>query len=104
MELKAVIEGLKRLDQTCEIDVFCNSEYIVNAFEMSWLKKWKKNGWRNSKGAAISNIDLWLELDNLTQRHNVKFFKVSGYFDDFFSRCEGLAIIESKKYNNTYIS
>ena len=101
MELMAVIEGLKQLKKTCSVELFSDSAYVVNAFELGWLKQWKSNGWKTSSKGEVKNIDLWQELDELIQKHNVHFNKVKGHADNKFNNeCDRLAVLESQKYIN----
>ena len=92
MEITAVIEGLKLLKYPCEAEIYSDSAYVVNAFQQKWIDGWKKNGWKNSKKEDVKNRELWEELDNLTNIHNVKFIKVKGHSDnEFNNRCDELA-------------
>ena len=62
MELQACIEGLKKFDpRTAEIEVFCDSAYVVNCFLQKWYVKWEKNDWQGSQG-PVKNRDQWEEL------------------------------------------
>ncbi len=92
MELTAVIEGLKRLKYPCEVDVYSDSAYTVNAFLQGWLYAWEMSGWRKADGKPVSNDDLWKELLALTRIHTVHFFKVKGHADnELNNRCDALA-------------
>lgn len=101
MELMAVIEGLKLLEdkeenglkEKCEkVKVYSDSAYVVNAFNQNWLNNWKKNGWRSSGGGEVLNIDLWKELLSLTEKREVEFIKVKGHSDNALNnRCDALA-------------
>ena len=92
MEITAVIEGLKLLKYPCEVEVYSDSAYVVNAFNQKWIDGWKKNGWKNSSKDEVKNRELWEELDKLTSIHNVKFIKVKGHADnEFNNRCDELA-------------
>lgn len=92
MEITAVIEGLKSLKYPCEVEVYSDSAYVVNAFNNKWLDGWKKNGWKNSSKEEVKNKELWEELDKLTQVHSVTFIKVKGHSDnEFNNRCDELA-------------
>lgn len=57
-ELTAVVEALKRLNQSCDLDIYTDSEHIATAINNNWLVKWRDNGWMNAKGSEISNRDL----------------------------------------------
>lgn len=64
-ELTAVVEALKRLNQSCDLDIYTDSEHIATAINNNWLVKWQDNGWMNAKGREISNRDLWQEMAEL---------------------------------------
>ena len=92
MELTAVIEGLKLLKYPCEVELFSDSAYVVNAFEQGWIYNWMKNNWKTSGKESVKNKELWQELYNLTQIHKVKFNKVKGHSDnEYNNRCDELA-------------
>ena len=92
MELTAVIEALKLLKVKCEVELYSDSAYVVNAFDKGWIYNWKKNNWRTSGKDDVKNRELWEELDALTQKHKVKFIKVKGHSDnEFNNRCDYLA-------------
>ena len=71
MELQAAIEALKVLKQTYEIDLTTDSSYVKNGITQ-WLAKWKTNNWLTSNRKPVKNIDLWQELDELTQKHSIR--------------------------------
>jgi ribonuclease HI len=54
MEQRAVIEGLRALNQPCRVSVYSDSEYVVNAFNKDWFAGWERRGWRNSEWEAGS--------------------------------------------------
>ena len=92
MELTAVIEGLKLLKFPCEVDLYSDSAYVVNAFDKGWIYGWLKNNWVNSSKEPVKNKELWQELYNLTKVHKVNFIKVKGHADnEFNNRCDELA-------------
>ena len=92
MEITAVIEGLKLLKYPCEVEVYSDSAYVVNAFNQNWIMGWKKNGWKNSSKEEVKNKELWQELDELTHVHDVTFIKVKGHADnEYNNRCDELA-------------
>lgn len=92
MEIYAVIVGLQQLKEACEVTVYSDSAYTVNAFLQGWMKGWKKNGWKKADGKEVANVDLWQQLDALTQKHQVTFVKVKGHADnEYNNRCDKLA-------------
>lgn len=92
MEITAVIEGLKLLKEPCNVKIYSDSAYVVNAFKENWIEGWIKRNWQNSKKEPVKNKELWLELLNLTKTHNVEFLKVKGHSDnELNNRCDELA-------------
>ena len=92
MEITAVIEGLKMLKFACEVEIYSDSAYVVNAFENKWIYGWIKNNWKNSSKEPVKNKELWQELYSLTKTHKVKFIKVKGHSDnEYNNRCDELA-------------
>ena len=93
MELIAAIEGLKALKRPCEVKLYSDSAYLVNAYNNKWIDGWKKNGWKNSSKEPVKNVDLWQELERLRQTHDITFIKVKGHADnEFNNRCDKLAV------------
>lgn len=91
MELTAVIKGLEALKEECNVDIYSDSAYVVNAFLQDWITNWQNNGWKSKKGMVL-NIDLWQRLIELTKKHNVTWHKVKGHADnEFNNRCDTLA-------------
>lgn len=102
MELTAVIKGLQALKEGCQVDVYSDSAYVVNAFLQGWIDSWVVNNWKSSKG-QVQNIDLWQQLLDLLKKHDVKWHKVKGHADNVNNnRCDKLArgeIDKIKKQN-----
>ncbi len=92
MELTAIIEGLKALKTECEVEIYSDSSYCINAFNQNWIYGWIKKGWKTSSGEAVKNQELWKELYSLTQKHKVTFHKVKGHSNvELNNRCDELA-------------
>ena len=92
MEITAVIEALKCLKEECEVEIYSDSAYVVNAFNQGWIANWIKNNWRNASKEPVKNKELWQELIALTEKHKVTFIKVKGHSDnEFNNRCDELA-------------
>lgn len=79
MEIRAALEGLRALTMPCKVDLYSDSSYLVNAFKQDWIVSWKKNGWKTSSKKPVKNKDLWLELDELLQIHQVSWHWVQGH-------------------------
>ena len=99
MELMAAIVALETLKEPCEVELYSDSAYLVNAYNQNWIEGWKKNNWKNSSKQDVKNRALWERLEKQTTIHNVKFIKVKGHSDnEFNNRCDELAVMESKKF------
>lgn len=93
MELQAVIEALKLLKEACDVEIYSDSAYVVNAFLQNWIEGWQKKNWKNSKKEEVKNKQMWLELLELLQNHNYQFIKVKGHSDNIYNnRCDELAV------------
>ena len=92
MELTAVVEGLKLLKFPCDVKLYSDSAYIVNAFNQGWIYNWKKKNWKTADGKEVKNKEIWQELYSLTKIHKVEFIKVKGHSDNKYNnRCDELA-------------
>ena len=79
MEMLAAIVGLEALKTRCQVTLYSDSQYLVNAVEKGWAKKWRANGWRRGRGEKALNPDLWERLLALCDRHDVEFRWVPGH-------------------------
>lgn len=92
MEVLAVIKGLEALKEPCQVTLYSDSKYVVDAITKGWVTRWKAKGWyRNAKEKA-SNVDLWERLLTQLERHEVEFCWVKGHADNPGNeRCDELA-------------
>jgi ribonuclease HI len=78
MELTAPIRALNSLKRPVTVALYTDSTYVRNGI-MSWLPKWKANGWMTSGRKPVKNADLWCELDEAAARHTVVWHWVKGH-------------------------
>ncbi|MBR2861033.1 MAG: ribonuclease HI [Clostridia bacterium] len=98
MELTAAIEALTLLKEPCQVELYSDSAYLVNAFNEKWIYGWKKKNWQKS-GEDMPNADLWQKLYELNLTHKITFIKVKGHSDnEFNNRCDKLATGKIKEY------
>ena len=98
MELTAVIKGLEALKEPCNVKVFSDSAYVVNAFLQNWIVSWQVNNWRTASKHDVLNKDLWEKLLKLTNYHTIEFNKVKGHADDELNNlCDRLDVGEVQK-------
>ncbi|CRZ21374.1 ribonuclease HI [Kingella kingae] len=78
MELMAVLSGLQALNRACTVEICTDSQYVKNGME-SWIRGWKKNGWKTASKQAVKNEDLWRQLDAEVAKHTVRWTWVKGH-------------------------
>ncbi len=78
MELTAAISALEALKRACSVDLHTDSEYVRNGIT-TWIKSWKKNGWRTADKKPVKNVDLWQRLDAALANHQVRWHWVKGH-------------------------
>lgn len=104
MEVTAVIEGLKKLKEPCNVTVYTDSAYTMNTFSEGWLENWKQNNWKTANKKPVKNCDLWQELLSLMEIHNVSWVKVKGHSDNEYNNlCDKLARTEIENFNKETI-
>lgn len=79
MELMAVIAGLEALNRPCQVQVYSDSKYVVDAFNQHWIDGWIKKGWKRGKNEPVKNPDLWKRLLEAKAPHQVEFIWVKGH-------------------------
>jgi len=78
MELTAVIEALASLKRRCRVRLHTDSQYVHSGIS-TWIHDWKKRGWRTADKKPVKNVDLWMKLDEVVQKHDVKWIWVRGH-------------------------
>ena len=105
MELQALIEGLRHLTRPTRIHVVTDSAYVKQGLT-EWMENWKRRGWkRKTKNGLkpVKNVELWKELDELSQQHQVSFELVRGHTGHPENeRCDELAVEAYKKLTDGY--
>lgn len=92
MELMAAIVGLESLKEPCDVTLYSDSQYLINAMEQGWAEKWKSKGWMRSASEPAKNPDLWEKLLELKKIHTVRLVWVRGHDGHPENeRCDALA-------------
>ena len=95
MELMAVVKGLETLKRPCRVELFTDSVYVGKGLS-EWMPKWKANGWKRRDGGKlkpVKNVELWQQLDELTEHHWLKYTRVAGHSGhEENERCDELAV------------
>lgn len=98
MELLAVIVGLESLKKSCNVTLFSDSKYVVDAFNNNWIDNWIKKGWKTAGKTPVKNVELWQRLLKAKEPHDVEFVWVKGHAGhEYNERCDSLAVASSKK-------
>ena len=99
MELTAVIAALSLLKEPCVVDLYSDSKYVIDALEKGWARGWKKRGWVKGDKKPALNPDLWQQLLDLVDRHQLRYHWVKGHAENpENNRCDQLAVAESRKF------
>lgn len=100
MELLAVITGLETLKKPCDVTIYSDSKYVVDAFNNNWIDGWIKKGWKTAGKSPVKNVELWQRLLKAKEPHKVEFIWVKGHAGhDYNERCDILAVNASKREN-----
>lgn len=100
MELLAVITGLEALKKPCDVTIYSDSKYVIDAFEKNWIEGWIKKGWKTAGKSPVKNVELWQRLLKAKDLHEVEFIWVKGHAGhEYNERCDSLAVAACKKEN-----
>lgn len=103
MELQAVIEGLKRLREPVAVDIYTDSKYVKDGME-SWLKKWQANHWKTASRKPVKNKQLWQDLLDVAERHELSWHWVKGHAGDPLNEeVDEAARLAAKQYKDAYL-
>lgn len=92
MELRAVIEGLSVLTRPSMVDLYSDSKYVLDGLK-TWIHNWKKRGWKTADKKPVKNQELWMQLDELSSRHEIRFHWIKGHNEHPENeRCDRLAV------------
>ena len=95
MELTGVISALSALKEACAVDLYTDSKYVCDAVTKGWARSWQSRGWVKSDKSPALNSDLWAQLLDLVDLHNVTFVWVRGHNGHPYNeRCDKLAVAE----------
>jgi ribonuclease HI len=101
MELTAVISALREAEAQApgaSIELKTDSQYVKNGIT-SWIKNWKKNGWRTADRKPVKNQELWEALDEVTSRTKPTFTWVEGHAGvELNERCDAMVQVEIRKF------
>ena len=92
MELMAAISALEALNRPCEVTLYADSKYLVDAFNEGWIENWQRNGWKTKGKDPVKNKELWERLLSAQASHSVHWCWVKGHAGhEWNERCDKLA-------------
>ena len=99
MELTAVIRGLEALKESCVVELYSDSKYVIDGLQKGWAEGWRSRGWVKSDKKPALNPDLWERLLDLTAKHQIRYHWVKGHAEnEKNNRCDQMAVAEWKKF------
>ncbi|NPV85234.1 MAG: ribonuclease HI [Anaerolineae bacterium] len=100
MELMAAIAGLQTLQHPARVRLYSDSRYLVDAMQRRWAKHWRDRGWRRTGKRRVENVDLWKQLIELDEKHEVLYVWVKGHDGcPENERCDTLAMQAAMQTN-----
>lgn len=100
MEIYAAIAALEQLIEPCEITLYSDSRYLVDAISKRWLANWRRRGWIKADRQPVLNVDLWRRLEEAMAPHRLKFVWVRGHASNAENnRCDELAVAAATRGN-----
>lgn len=93
MELLAAIMGLEALNRPCQVKLYSDSKYLIDAFNQKWIDNWVARNWNRGKSGPVKNVDLWKRLLKAKEPHQVQFVWVKGHAGHPENeRCDQMAV------------
>ena len=93
MELLAAIMGLEALNRPCQVELYSDSKYLIDAFNQKWIDNWVARNWNRGKSGPVKNVDLWKRLLKAKEPHQVQFVWVKGHAGHPENeRCDQMAV------------
>ena len=97
-ELTAVIRGLQALTESCIVELYSDSKYVIDGLSKGWAVSWRSRGWIKSDKKPALNPDLWEILLELTEKHEMRYHWIKGHAENpMNNRCDELAVAQWKK-------
>ena len=78
MELTAAIQALSALKRPCVVELHTDSQYLRDGIT-KWIHSWQRNGWRTADRKPVKNAELWQQLLDAAERHEVRWHWVRGH-------------------------
>lgn len=98
MEVLAAIAGLEALRYKCKVTLYTDSQYLTNTITKGWAKGWRARGWKKKDNSAALNVDLWIRMLDLCEKHDLEIVWVKGHAGNPENeRCDELAVAAAQE-------
>ena len=81
MELMAAIKALLFFSKKQKIRIYTDSNYVKKGIT-DWIKNWEKNNWKTANKKKVKNVELWINLNTLSNIHDIEWQWVKGHSGD----------------------
>jgi ribonuclease HI len=78
MELLAAIRALQALKRPSKVRLTTDSNYVKDGIT-KWIHGWLRNNWRTAARKPVKNAELWQELLEATEAHDIEWAWVKGH-------------------------
>lgn len=78
MEMLAAIRALEALKRPSRVRLTTDSVYVRDGIT-KWIDRWQANGWRTAAKKPVKNAELWQELLDAVEPHDIEWAWVKGH-------------------------
>lgn len=78
MEMMAALQALESLPEGAAATLHTDSKYVFDGVQ-TWVKGWKKRGWKTADKKPVKNQDLWIALDEANTARKITWRWVRGH-------------------------
>ena len=105
MELLAAITALEALNESCEVTLYSDSKYLIDAMTKGWARSWQAKNWIKSDKKKALNVDLWEKMLLLDSKHTIQYVWVKGHNGHKYNEiCDTIAVeaAENPQYEDIH--
>ncbi|MBE6643372.1 MAG: ribonuclease HI [Ruminococcaceae bacterium] len=105
MELLAAITALEALNESCDVTLYSDSKYLIDAMTKGWARSWQAKNWIKSDRKKALNVDLWEKMLLLDSQHTIQYVWVKGHNGHEYNEiCDTLAVeaAENPQYEDVH--
>jgi ribonuclease HI len=78
MELRAAVEALRLTPNGARIELRSDSDLLIDGMRFR-VFRWRRFGWRNSRGFELKHQELWRELLQLNELRTIRWRWIRGH-------------------------